>query len=33
VDLSLPPSGILASMAELARESWGEVVRQATLRS
>ncbi|UKA76308.1 McrC family protein [Arthrobacter sp. FW306-07-I] len=29
LDLSQPPSGILASVQELARQSWGEVVRQA----
>ena len=29
LDLSLPPSEILASIGELARQSWGEVVRQA----
>jgi 5-methylcytosine-specific restriction enzyme subunit McrC len=28
LDLSLPPSDILASVRELARQSWGEVVRQ-----
>lgn len=27
LDLSLPPSDILAAVAELARQSWGEVVR------
>jgi 5-methylcytosine-specific restriction enzyme subunit McrC len=27
LDLSLPPSEILAAVAELARQSWGEVVR------
>lgn len=30
LDLSQPPSDILASVRELARQSWGEVVRQAT---
>lgn len=29
LDLSQPPSAILASVQELARQSWGEVVRQA----
>ncbi|WP_200946157.1 5-methylcytosine restriction system specificity protein McrC [Arthrobacter sp. Soil764] len=29
LDLSQPPSAILASVGELARQSWGEVVRQA----
>lgn len=29
VDLSRPPAEILASVAELAEQSWGEVVRQA----
>lgn len=29
LDLSLPPKELLASVADLARESWGEVVRQA----
>jgi len=28
VDLSQPPSAILASIGELARQSWGEVVRE-----
>lgn len=32
LDLSLPPSEILASVADLAQQSWGEVVRQATIR-
>lgn len=31
LDLSRPPSEILASVADLAQQSWGEVVRQATL--
>ncbi|NUU31307.1 restriction endonuclease [Arthrobacter sp. C9C5] len=31
LDLSLPPSEILASVADLAQQSWGEVVRQATI--
>ncbi len=31
LDLSLPPAEILASVADLAHQSWGEVVRQATL--
>jgi 5-methylcytosine-specific restriction enzyme subunit McrC len=29
LDLSRPPSEILAAIQELARQSWGEVVRQA----
>ncbi|MET4541248.1 5-methylcytosine-specific restriction enzyme subunit McrC [Arthrobacter bambusae] len=29
LDLSLPPSEILAAVADLAEQSWGEVVRQA----
>jgi 5-methylcytosine-specific restriction enzyme subunit McrC len=29
IDLAKPAPQILASIAELARESWGEVVRQA----
>ncbi len=29
LDLSLPPSDILAAVAELARRSWGEVVRNS----
>ncbi|MGN7150044.1 5-methylcytosine restriction system specificity protein McrC [Arthrobacter sp. SAFR-179] len=29
LDLSQPPSAILASVGDLARQSWGEVVRQA----
>jgi 5-methylcytosine-specific restriction enzyme subunit McrC len=29
LDLSRPPSEILAAVADLARQSWGEVVRQA----
>ncbi|WP_306422634.1 McrC family protein [Paenarthrobacter aurescens] len=29
LDLSLPPSDILAAVADLAEQSWGEVVRQA----
>ena len=29
LDLSRPPSEILAAVRELARQSWGEVVRQA----
>nr|WP_253182766.1 McrC family protein [Arthrobacter sp. SW1] len=29
LDLSLPPADILQSVAELAEQSWGEVVRQA----
>ncbi|MFP5313718.1 MAG: 5-methylcytosine restriction system specificity protein McrC, partial [Actinomycetes bacterium] len=29
LDLSQPPSAILASVRDLARQSWGEVVRQA----
>jgi 5-methylcytosine-specific restriction enzyme subunit McrC len=29
LDLSQPPSAILASIQELARQSWGEVVRAA----
>ena len=32
LDLSRPPSQILASVADLASQSWGEVVRQATIR-
>ena len=31
LDLSLPPSDILAAIADLAQQSWGEVVRQAGL--
>jgi 5-methylcytosine-specific restriction enzyme subunit McrC len=31
LDLSRPPSEILASVADLAQQSWGEVVRQATI--
>ena len=31
LDLSRPPSEILASVADLAHQSWGEVVRQATI--
>jgi 5-methylcytosine-specific restriction enzyme subunit McrC len=31
LDLSLPPSEILASIADLAEQSWGEVVRQASI--
>jgi 5-methylcytosine-specific restriction enzyme subunit McrC len=31
IDLSLRPSDILAAVADLARQSWGEVVRQAGL--
>ncbi|WP_445155145.1 5-methylcytosine restriction system specificity protein McrC [Arthrobacter sp. Hor0625] len=31
LDLSLPPAGILAAVADLAQQSWGEVVRQATV--
>jgi len=31
LDLSLPPSDILAAVADLAQQSWGEVVRQAGL--
>ncbi len=30
LDLSRPPADILASVRELARQSWGEVVRQST---
>jgi 5-methylcytosine-specific restriction enzyme subunit McrC len=30
LDLSLPPSDILAAVADLARQSWGEVVRAAS---
>jgi 5-methylcytosine-specific restriction enzyme subunit McrC len=29
LDLSRPPSEILAAIQELARQSWGEIVRQA----
>ncbi|MFP3675192.1 hypothetical protein SB724_20465, partial [Bacillus sp. SIMBA_031] len=29
LDLSRPPSEILAAVADLAEQSWGEVVRQA----
>lgn len=32
LDLSLPPSEILAAVADLANQSWGEVVRQARLQ-
>lgn len=31
LDLSRPPSEILAAVADLAEQSWGEVVRQASL--
>ena len=31
LDLSQPPAQILASVADLAQQSWGEVVRQATI--
>jgi len=31
LDLSRPPAEILASVADLAQQSWGEVVRQATI--
>jgi 5-methylcytosine-specific restriction enzyme subunit McrC len=31
LDLSRPPSEILAAVADLAQQSWGEVVRQAAL--
>ncbi|WP_181038601.1 restriction endonuclease [Arthrobacter sp. ZGTC131] len=31
LDLSLPPSEILAALADLAEQSWGEVVRQASI--
>ncbi|WP_140416695.1 5-methylcytosine restriction system specificity protein McrC, partial [Arthrobacter globiformis] len=31
LDLSRPPSEILAAVADLAQQSWGEVVRQASL--
>jgi 5-methylcytosine-specific restriction enzyme subunit McrC len=31
LDLSRPPSDILAAVADLAQQSWGEVVRQAGL--
>ena len=31
LDLSLPPAEILASVADLAQQSWGEVVRQAAI--
>ncbi|WP_395858134.1 5-methylcytosine restriction system specificity protein McrC [Arthrobacter oryzae] len=31
LDLSLPPAEILASVADLAKQSWGEVLRQASL--
>jgi 5-methylcytosine-specific restriction enzyme subunit McrC len=31
LDLSLPPSEILAAIADLAEQSWGEVVRQASI--
>ena len=31
LDLSQPPSEILASVADLASQSWGEIVRQATI--
>jgi 5-methylcytosine-specific restriction enzyme subunit McrC len=31
LDLSLPPAEILAAVADLAQQSWGEVVRQATV--
>ena len=32
LDLSLPPSEILAAVADLAQQSWGEVVRQGQYR-
>ncbi|HEX7201328.1 MAG TPA: restriction endonuclease, partial [Arthrobacter sp.] len=28
-DLSMAPADILASVSDLARQSWGEVIRQA----
>lgn len=31
LDLSLPPSEILAAVADLAQQSWGEVLRQASI--
>jgi 5-methylcytosine-specific restriction enzyme subunit McrC len=31
LDLSRPPAEILASVTDLAQQSWGEVVRQARL--
>jgi 5-methylcytosine-specific restriction enzyme subunit McrC len=31
LDLSQSPSEILASVADLAQQSWGEVVRQAAI--
>ncbi len=31
LDLSLPPSEILAAITDLAEQSWGEVVRQASI--
>ncbi len=31
LDLSQPPSGILASIDDLAQQSWGEVLRQASI--
>jgi 5-methylcytosine-specific restriction enzyme subunit McrC len=31
LDLALPPSEILAAVADLAQQSWGEVLRQASI--